>query len=240
MRVPNPIIEINKYNLAWRRNLPAVKSGKIFFNEKNKIINPFYHEIFEQYFMNKWLKSDDIVLELGGRYGIVSCTINSILKNKKNQVVVEPDKTVLNALKKNKKTFGAKFSICDKALSDKPLKMTTKGLSSFTEESKTEINNKNLVNKNLVNIKFKDFMEKYNLKFNVLVADCEGCLYSFLNDAPLALLKNIEMIIFEKDGIEYTNYEEIYKKLKRRKFIKVDTLLDDFQQVWIRELKIKI
>ena len=235
MRVPNPVIEINKYNLAWRRNLPAVKSGKIFFNEKNKIINQFYHEIFEQYFMNKWLKQDDIVLELGGRYGIVSCTRNSILKNKKNQVVVEPDKTVLNTLKKNKKTFGAKFNICDKALSDRPLKMTTKGLSSFTEESKTEINNKNLVN-----IKFKDFMKKYNLKFNILVADCEGCLYSFLNDAPLALLKNIEMIIFEKDGIEYTNYEEIYKKLKRRKFIKVDTLLDDFQQVWIRELKIKI
>jgi FkbM family methyltransferase len=234
MREPNPVIEINKYNLAWRRNLPAVKSGKDFFDEKNKIINPFYHEIFEQYFMNKWLKQDDIVLELGGRYGIVSCTINSILKNKKNQVVIEPDKTVLNALKKNKKTFGAKFSICDKALSDKPLKMTTKGLSSFTEESKMKINNKNLVNKNLVNIKFKDFMEKYNLQFNVLVADCEGCLYSFLNDAPLALLKNIEMIIFEKDGIEYTNYEEIYKKLKRRKFIKVDTLLDDFQQVWIR------
>jgi hypothetical protein len=134
-----------------------------------------------------------------------------------------------------KKTFGAKFSICDKALSDKSLKMTTKGLSSFTEESKMKINNKNLVN-----IKFTDFMEKYNLKFNVLVADCEGCLYSFLNDAPLALLKNIEMIIFEKDGIEYTNYEEIYKKLKRRKFIKVDTLLDDFQQVWIRAIKTKI
>ena len=245
MREPNPVIEINKYNLAWRRNLPVVKSGKDFFDEKNKIINPFYHEIFEQYFMNKWLKPDDVVLELGGRYGIVSCTINSIIKNKKNQVVVEPDKTVLNALKKNKKTFGAKFSICDKALSDKSLRMTTKGLSSFTEESKMKINNKNLVNKNLVNknlvnIKFKDFMEKYNLKFNVLVADCEGCLYSFLNDAPLALLKNIEMIIFEKDGIEYTNYEEIYKKLKRRKFIKVDTLLDDFQQVWVRTIKTKI
>ena len=62
-----------------------------------EIINPFYHEKYEQYFVHKWLKPDDIVLELGGRYGVVACTIDSILINKKNHVVVEPDKSVINA-----------------------------------------------------------------------------------------------------------------------------------------------
>lgn len=105
MRIPNKIVEINihnKHDYGWRRDLPLIKSKK-FFDENNNPINPFYYEKFEQYLVHKWIKEDDIVLELGGRYGIVACTIDSILNNKKNHVVVEPDKSVLNALKKIKK-----------------------------------------------------------------------------------------------------------------------------------------
>ena len=38
--------------------------------------------------MFKYIKPNDIVLEIGGRYGVVSNTIQLLLKNKKNHVVV--------------------------------------------------------------------------------------------------------------------------------------------------------
>ena len=42
------------------------------------------------------------------------------------------------------------------------------------------------------------------------------------------------MIIFEKDRLENKYYEQMYKKLIKKNFIKVDSILNDFQQVWIK------
>lgn len=232
MRIPNKIVEINihnKHDHGWRRDLPLIKSKKQFFDENNNPINPYYYEKYEQYLVHKWIKDDDIVLELGGRYGIVACTVDSILDNKKNHVVVEPDKSVLSALKKNKKRSEAEFYICEKAISNKPLQFIKYGIGSFTENPKTRLSK----NDN-ISIKFKDFMDKYNLNFNVLIADCEGCLYSFMNEIPLKLFKNINIIIFEKDRLNIDHYNEIYKKLIKKNFINVDNILNGFQQVWIK------
>jgi len=60
-------------------------------------INPYYYETFEQYLILKYIKPNDIVLEIGARYGIVSNTINLLLDNKKNHIVVEPDLEVIPA-----------------------------------------------------------------------------------------------------------------------------------------------
>ena len=51
-------------------------------------------EKHEQDLANEYILEDDVVLELGARYGSVSCIINSKLNNKNNQVVVEPDDRV--------------------------------------------------------------------------------------------------------------------------------------------------
>lgn len=139
---------------------------------------------------------------------------------------MEPDNSVINALKKNKKRFGANFYICNKAISDRSLSFVKYGIGSYTEESA----NKLLTN----NITFSDFMNKYKLKFNVLIADCEGCIILFLNELPSELFNNLNMIIFEKDRLENKYYEQMYKKLIKKNFIKVDSILNDFQQVWIK------
>lgn len=52
----------------------------------------------EQDLAKKYILENDVVLELGARYGSVSCIINSKLNNKNNQVVVEPDERVWEAL----------------------------------------------------------------------------------------------------------------------------------------------
>jgi len=235
-RKSNNIIEITKKNYKWRTQLPAIiwnKDNK-FLDENNKIINPFYHEIFEQYLMYKWIKPDDIVLELGSRYGIISCTINSMLNNKKNHVVVDPDKNILKPLKLNKKNFKAEFKICNKAISNTPLNfiLHKNGIGNFTVEKNKINNNKNVIN--IPNITSKQFFTKYPLNFNVLIADCEGCLFKFFNE-NMFLLNQLNLIIFEKDNEENCDYNKVIKLLKNNNFIKVDSLLNDFQQVWIKK-----
>jgi hypothetical protein len=59
-------------------------------------------EKHEQDLANEYILENDVVLELGARYGSVSCIINSKLNNKNNQVVVEPDHRVWDALEKIK------------------------------------------------------------------------------------------------------------------------------------------
>lgn len=76
-----------------------------------KIINHQELEAEEQKLSDKYIKENDIVLELSARYGTVSCTINKKLNFKNNQVVVEPDSRVWKALEKNIKNNNCNFHI---------------------------------------------------------------------------------------------------------------------------------
>ena len=225
----NQIIKIDKYS-AWRNQFPLVISKKKLVNKNGARINPYYYEIFEQYLMLKYLKPTDVVLEIGARYGIVSNTINLLLNNKKNHVVVEPDKDVLDALVKNKELFNSQFSIVTKPISNhKYLYFVHNELGSFTTPIKPK--EKSI---KIKTISSEKFFEKYLLKFNVLVADCEGCLENFLQE-NLALLGDVELIIFKKDNEKHCDYKKIYKLLIKNKFLCVEKLLDNFQQVWIKK-----
>ena len=68
-------------------------------------------EIIEQKLAFLFVQENDCVLELGARYGSVSCIINSKLKCKTNQVVVEPDDRVWDALERNKIANKCEFHI---------------------------------------------------------------------------------------------------------------------------------
>ena len=67
------------------------------------------------------------MLELGARYGTVSCTINKKLNNKKNQVSVEPDDRVWNALDVNKIKNACDFNIVKGFVTNKKLDLTNLG-----------------------------------------------------------------------------------------------------------------
>ena len=72
------------------------------FDENNKKFNSKNAEYMEQKLVKKFVKKNHTVLELGARYGTISCVINKILENKTNQVSVEPDEKIWNALEKRK------------------------------------------------------------------------------------------------------------------------------------------
>lgn len=234
MRTPNKVIQFdqkNKKNHAWRRQLPTFTNQTLFYDEHDKKIDTYYHEKFEQYLVYKWIKPNDIVLELGARYGIVSYTINKLLdkKYKRKHIVVEPDKYIIPILKNNRKKNNSKYKVCKKPISNNSLSFTSvkkNGLASFTESTNDESKK--------INITFDDFMKKYKHNFTAFIVDCEGCFYNFLLECPEEMIKNVELIIFEQDWPERCDYDEVKKILLKRGFTKVDKIYDDFQQVWIK------
>ena len=73
----------------------------------------------EQDLAKIFIHENDVVLELGARFGSVSCIINHKLNNKKNQVVIEPDNRVWDALEKNKISNCCEFNIVKGFISNK-------------------------------------------------------------------------------------------------------------------------
>jgi FkbM family methyltransferase len=179
----------------------------------------------EQQLANQYILENDVVLELGARYGSVSCIINSKLNNKNNQVVVEPDERVWDALEKNRKNNNCEFNIVKGFISNKNLDLTNlEGCNgygaTFIENNETKIPSFSL----------DEITNKYKLKFNVLVADCEGFLEVFFDENP-NFYDNLRMIIFEEDFPEKCNYDKVKNKLIEKKFNKI---IEGHQNVWMK------
>ena len=68
-------------------------------------------EIQEQLDAAAFILPDDVVLELGARWGGVSIVINSQLKDKTKHLAVEPDKRVWEVLEKNRDNHNCHFHI---------------------------------------------------------------------------------------------------------------------------------
>lgn len=199
-----------------------------FYDENGKIIDHLKLEKKEQILCFYFIQPDDIVLELGARYGTVSCVINSKLKDKNNQVSVEPDPSVHTALMKNIKNNNCNVNVIKGFISRKKLDIKINGYGSRGKENK---------NSKLKSYTLEDVEEKFNLKFNVLVADCEGCLETFLDENP-KLIKNLNKIIFEYDRPDVCNYNKIEELLYKNHFIPIIRAPKSGKQnVWMNELK---
>ena len=185
------------------------------FDENNKKFNSKNAEYMEQKLVKKFVKKNYTVLELGARYGTISCVINKILENKTNQVSVEPDEKIWNALEKNKRNNDCHFHIVKGFISNKKLKLKRRGNASFSFPGESTIPSYTL----------NEIESKYNLKFNCLVADCEGYLESFFDENP-NFYNQLELIIFEEDNIRRCNYDKIKKNLIENNFIKVKMKID--------------
>ena len=180
----------------------------------------------EQDLANQYIQPNDVVLELGARYGSVSCIINSKLANKKNQVVVEPDERVWKSLENNRDNNHCEFHIVQGFISNKKLGLTNLDDchggygATFVENEETKIPSFTL----------DEIKDKYQLTFNVLVADCEGFLEIFLDENP-TLYDQLRLVLFEADYPEKCNYQKIKNTLARKGFT---NLLSGHQNVWIK------
>ena len=199
----------------------------IIYNERGQLIDTKKMERPEQNIARKFIQPDDVVLELGARYGSVSVVINSILKNKKNQVSVEPDERVWDALEYNKKVNRCNFNIVKGFLSNKKLGLTNLN-SHYGGYGATAIEDKSSKIKSYTLDQIK---KKYGIaQFNVLVADCEGFLEQFFDENP-ELYDELDLVIFESDYKEKCDYDKIKYNLFRNGFKNVR---EGHQNIWSR------
>ena len=189
----------------------SIFSNMVYYDENNKIIDSENIEKDEQYIAKLYIEPDNVVLELGARYGTVSCVINKLLNNKTNQVVIEPDDKVWDALELNKKNNNCKFHIVKGFLSNKKFSLSDNGYgSSAIESTDTKIKSYSL----------QDIESQYGVKFDTLVVDCEGCLETFFDEYP-HMYNQLKNITFEEDYSHKCNYDKIKEKLVEYGFIKV-------------------
>jgi FkbM family methyltransferase len=185
-----------------------------YYNEKNELINHKELERDEQEQAFKYIEPTDVVLELGGRYGTVSAVINYKLNNKKNHVVVEPDENIVPTLIKNRELNNSGYYILSKVISNSNKKKIESGYSTHYVDSNDNDKTNNIIS-------YEDFKKKFPLDFNVIVADCEGCLADFLKMMGDDFYK-INKVIFEADMAHLCNYDEIIQILLNNGFTLIE------------------
>jgi len=203
-------------------NLKPTEPFTDFKDENGKIIDIATVENEEQRQAEQYIEPDSVVLELGARYGTVSCIINKKLNNKKNQVSVEPDTTVWEALESNKARSNSEFHILKGFVSRtnlKVVKVGDNGYGTTFEEAEGSDSNSYTV---------EQIESMYKLKFNTLVADCEGCLEKLFDENP-NFYNTMKLIIFEQDYPQKCNYNKIIDNLRKNKFREV---VSGFHSVW--------
>lgn len=180
-------------NLAKIQSLLKIKHGS--FNE----------EIVEQTMASMFLKPTDVVLELGSNIGRNSLVVASILNSSSNLVTLEMDSEFATKCEENKVLNGFNFHLVNAALSYIPLYCQNKkhgeggGYCVDTKYTNDYVPCKTVT--------FEDLEAQYNLKFTVLVVDCEGGFYHIIKSNP-NILNNIRLLIIENDFpvIQHKNF----------------------------------
>ena len=157
-----------------------MNSNVIFYDENDNIIDNKNLEAEEQILVNKYIKPFYKVLELGARYGTVSHIINKKLVVKTNQVSVEPDSRVWNALEKNRQNYNSQYHILKGFVSNKKLDLVNKDAYYGGYGSTAVINESS----EIPSYSLSEIQKFYGIEFDALVADCEGYLEQFLDENP--------------------------------------------------------
>jgi FkbM family methyltransferase len=158
----------------------------------------FNEELPEQKMVVRYLTGKEKVLEIGSNIGRNSLIIGSIIDNN-NFLTLESDTNIFNQLNENKNLNNFKFHTENSALSNRKL---------IQQGWDTMVSDKLVLGYKWVNtITWKNLNNKYNIKFDTLVLDCEGAFYYILMDIP-EILNNINLIIMENDyhHIEHKKY----------------------------------
>ena len=179
----------------------------------------------EQILAETYIDLSCCVLELGARYGSVSCITNKKLGDKTRHVVVEPDERVWSALETNKEKNSCSFHIVKGFISKKKLRLVDMdawyGYGTSSEED---------IHSKIPSISLEEIQEQYGLKFDTLIADCEGFLETFFEENPW-FYDQLRIIIFEKDCPKKCNYKKIKKVLEEKGFVQKVGL---FREVWTK------
>ena len=198
----------------------------VYLDEHGKKISHLQTERKEQILAETYVLSSDCVLELGARYGTVSCATNAVLSCQTDHVVVEPDSRVWEALEANRLRNGMNFHIVRGFCSRRPLALHD--LDNFRGYG---TRSRAVEHSEIPSYTLEELEALTSRPFNCLIADCEGYLETFLDENP-NLLRGLRCVIFEKDCPKECDYRKIKQSLSELGF---EQKVDLFREVWVRE-----
>jgi len=178
-------------------------------NEHGETVDTDRWENREQVHANAFIEPNDVVLELGARYGSVSVVINRKLNNPFNHVAVDPDPRIWECLKRNREVNGCKFRILKGVISQRPVALTE--LDNYDGYGTTSVHTTEPTT--VKSYTLEEVQELYDLKFTTLVADCEGFLETFFDENPW-MYDQLNTVLYEQDYDWKCNYDKIAKNLK--------------------------
>ena len=188
----------------------------------NTIENTSY-EVSEQMNLQDVLRDGDAVLQLGGNIG-TSCVFASKHKTLSKNVCVEPNSTVLNTLNKN--TQGLGIDVFHGIIANNCDNMTLQGAGTDAGNNdwgafvSTDGSGQPISCAPLTSV-------SPDIGFDVLFADCEGCLPDFIETYKEEINTkhpNLRSVIYERDG--QVDYSGVDSWLRENNF----TCEGDFQR----------
>lgn len=211
--------------------MDQIKLKDLILKEKDKIIT-HKEEIYEQALVANFLPENSTVLEIGGRTGTVSQCINKKLINKSNHLVIEPNISFKNYLENLSKSLG--FKLFMGIISDEPMyaeiwrhNKPNKYMNDNIEilrsipiiegkQPKKIAKHHEIITLNqydsIINLE-----QKYELKFDTIVADCEGALPYIFEKNP-QLFEQIKYIQIEWDCFCSNDNDNFRQKLLNQGF----------------------
>lgn len=133
----------------------------------------FYYDLYEwaeRKLVNKYVRQDDRVIEIGACIGVVSCVTNKKLKEAPDRhVVIEPNPALISYIEKNREINGCGFSVEQCLITDEadPIFYTS---SHISKGSAYELSDHRVKVKPY---RIADLNRKYG-NFNVLIMDIQG------------------------------------------------------------------
>jgi len=142
-----------------------------------------------------WLPANATVLEVGARYGSVSCVIAAMQQQSGKAVSVEPDFKVWDALDKNLKTYGCQVNVLKGVVGTTPVAIEELGTSGFGTRTQGAGSKVGTSSRTVPAHSLAQLETDFNMHFDTLVVDCEGWFPTLLRENPKILEKMVLIIV---------------------------------------------
>lgn len=163
----------------------------------------------EQALIAKFVPPSATVLEIGGNAGRSTCVLGSILTDSSRHVVFECDPASVCDLRKNVAANGFQTHIIPAALSRVPLEQqgwTTRPMANPAPSAGWVA---------VPTVTLAQIQERFaHLRFDTIVADCEGALYYICVEEP-QLFENVHTVVVENDYVHEGHKEFVDEAMRR-------------------------
>jgi len=179
---------------------PCTSCGCAFVGRDGKPTNCDI-EINSRAMVEKWMPENATVLEVGARYGSVSCAIATKLKQSGKQVSVDADHRVWDSLEKNRVSNGCNFHTVHGLLGKKDGAIMEDGFGTFAASAQ-DFNNSYAAGKAdskavaIPHFTLSQVENSHALQFDAANFDCEGCAAFVFQDFP-ELKTQLNLLIME-------------------------------------------